>query len=133
MTSPFQKDATVMQSRPRLDRRANTPGRESAPHNHRLRIKSLMLCTEFAIDGDLDPSMFVSAAHDLKEEVGRMGVVGQVADLIYRKEAGAEIAAKAVLQGAGGLLPGEIEDQIGGRQEARRVAGEDRLVDDILR
>jgi hypothetical protein len=37
-----------------------------------------------------------------------------------------------VLQGAGRLLLGEVEDQIGGREEARGMAREDRLMDEIL-
>ena len=76
--------------------------------------------------------LLVAPAHDLKEQVGGVRVIGEIADLVDREEAGAEIAAQAVLERAGGVLPGEIEDQIGGGEEARGVAGEDRLVDEIL-
>ena len=40
-----------------------------------------------------------------------MRVIGEIADLVDREEAGAKIAPEAVLERAGGLLPGEIEDQ----------------------
>ena len=54
---------------------------------------------------------FVAAAHDLKQEVGGMGVVGQVANLVNREEAGADVGAQPPLEGARGLLTGEIEDR----------------------
>jgi hypothetical protein len=75
----------------------------------------------------------VAPADDLEEEVGGVGVIGQVADLVDREKARSEIAAEPVLQGAGGLLPGEIEDQIGGGEKGGRVAGEDRFVDQVFR
>jgi len=43
-----------------------------------------------------------------------------------------QVAAEAVLEGAGGFLAREVEDQISSGEKARRVAGEDGLVDQIL-
>ncbi len=79
-----------------------------------------------------DGLLFVAAAHLLKQEVGGVRVIGQVADFVDRQERGAQIGPEAVLQGAGGLLAGEVQDQIGSGQETGRVARENRLVDEIL-
>ena len=61
-----------------------------------------------------------------------MRVIGQVADFVNGDQAGSQIGAQPPLEGAGGVLTGQVEDQIGGSEQARRVAGEDRLVDEIL-
>ena len=50
-----------------------------------------------------------------------------------REQAGSHVGAQPALEGARGVLAGEIEDQIGGGDEAGGVAGEDRLVDEVLR
>jgi hypothetical protein len=59
-------------------------------------------------------------------------VVAQVADLVDREETGSQVRAEPPLKRARRVLAGEVEDQIGGREQARRMAGEDRLMDEIL-
>ena len=59
MTSPFQKDVTVMRSR--LERLVDQcgycePDRDSAPHNHRLRIKSRVCRMVTVLGGDEKPT-----------------------------------------------------------------------------
>jgi hypothetical protein len=87
---------------------------------------------EWQICRDDQRFLLVAAAHDLEEQISGMGIVGQVADLVDRQQAGPEICAEASLKRPRRALTGEIEDQIGGREQARRMAGEDRLVAEIL-
>src|SRR5712691_10042746 len=61
-----------------------------------------------------------------------MGVIGEVADLVNGDQAGAQIGAEPPLQGTGGVLAGQVENQISRGDQARRVAGEDRLMHEIL-
>ena len=61
-----------------------------------------------------------------------MGIVGEVANLIDGEQGGACVVAEAALEGAGGLLAIEIEQQVRGGDEARAVAGQDDLMDDVL-
>ena len=61
-----------------------------------------------------------------------MGIVGEVANLIDGEQGGAWVVAEAALEGAGGLLAIEIEQQVRGGDEARAVAGQDDLMDDVL-
>ena len=76
--------------------------------------------------------MFIAAADDLEEEVGGVRIVGEVANLVNREQRGPRVVAEAALEGAGGLLTIEIEQQVRGGDEARGVAGQDDLVDDVL-
>ena len=76
--------------------------------------------------------MFIAAADDLEEEVGGVGIVGEVANLVDGEEGGPRVVVEAPLKGAGGLLAIEIEQQVRGRDEARAVAGQDDLMDDVL-
>ena len=87
---------------------------------------------EGEVRGDDQGLLLVPAADDLEEEVGRVRVVREIADLIDREERRSQVGPEAVLERAGGLLLGEVEDQVGGREEARGMAREDRLVDEIL-
>ena len=48
------------------------------------------------------------------------------------RRGGPRVVAEAPLKGAGGLLAIEIEQQVRGRDEARAVAGQDDLMDDVL-
>ena len=77
-------------------------------------------------------AVFIAAADDLEEEVGGVGIVGEVANLVDGEEGGPRAVAEAPLKGAGGLLAIEIEQQVRGRDEARAVAGQDDLMDDVL-
>ena len=46
---------------------------------------------------------------DLEEEVGGVGIIGEVADLIDGEEVGARIVPQAALEGADGVLAVEVE------------------------
>ena len=61
-----------------------------------------------------------------------MGIVGQISDLVDGEQCWSEIAPEPVLQRASGFLTREIEDEVGRREKPRRVAGQNRLVDQIL-
>ena len=76
--------------------------------------------------------MLIAPADDLEEEVGGVGIVGEVANLIDGEQRGARVVAKAALEGAGGLPAIEIEQQVRGGDKARGVAGQDDLMDDVL-
>ena len=76
--------------------------------------------------------MLVAAADDLEEEIGGVGIVGEVANLVDGEQGGARVVAKAAFEGAGSLLAIEIEQQVRGSDEARGVAGQDDLMDDVL-
>ena len=60
-----------------------------------------------------------------------MRVEGEIADLVDREEAGSQVATEPMLECTSGLLPCEIEDQIGCGEKARRVSGEDGFLDQI--
>ena len=77
-------------------------------------------------------AVFIAAADDLEEEVGGVGIVGEGANLVDGEEGGPRVVAEAPLKGAGGLLAIEIEQQVRGGDEARAVAGQDDLMDDVL-
>ena len=77
-------------------------------------------------------AVLVATADDLEEEVGGVGIVGEVANLIDGEQGGARVVAEAAFEGAGGLLAIEIEQQVRGGDEARAVAGQDDLMDDVL-
>jgi len=68
----------------------------------------------------------------LKQQIGGVRVVGEVSDLVNREKTGSQIGPQAMLERAGGFLPRQIQNQIGGGEEAGRVAGQDRFVDQIL-
>ncbi len=56
------------------------------------------------VRGHEQGTVLVAAADDLEEEVGGVGIVGEVANLIDGEQRGARVVAKAALEGAGGLL-----------------------------
>ena len=87
---------------------------------------------EGQVRGHEHGAVLVAAADDLEEEVGGVGIVGEVANLVDGEQGGACIVAEAALEGAGGLLAIEIEQQVRGGDEARAVAGQDDLMDDVL-
>ena len=59
---------------------------------------------EGQIRGDDDRFLLVAAAHELKEEVGGVRIVGQVADLIEGEERRARVGAEPAFEGARGVL-----------------------------
>ena len=61
-----------------------------------------------------------------------MRIIGEIADLVDREKMRPQVAAEAVLERACGLLAREVENRVSGGEEARRVAGQDGLVDQIL-
>jgi hypothetical protein len=68
----------------------------------------------------------------LEEQVGGVGIVREVADLVDGQKGGTAVAAESMLEGAGRFLSREVEDQIGRGEEACGVPGENGLVDKIL-
>ena len=67
---------------------------------------------EGKIRGDEEWAVRIAPTDDLEEEVGGVGVIGEVPDLIDGEQVGSGIVAQAPLEGAGGLLAVEIEHQI---------------------
>ena len=94
--------------------------------------KTVSHCLKSKLRGDDDRALFVAATDDLKQQVGRVGVVGQVADLINRQDLRTRVGAQPPFERARGVLPVQIEQQVRGRDEERGVAGEDRLVQQVL-
>ena len=80
-----------------------------------------------------DRALFVASTDDLKQEVGRVGVIGQIADLIDRQDLRTRVGAQPPFEGAGGVLAIQIQQQVRGGDEERGVAGEDRLVQQVFR
>ncbi len=60
---------------------------------------------EGRIRRDHDRLLFVAAADDLEEQVGGVGVIGEIANLVDGEELRPQVASKAVLS-ARGLFPG---------------------------
>lgn len=60
--------------------------------------KTVSHCLKGKFCSDHDRFLLVAAADDLEEQVGRVRVIGEVADLIDREEAGPEVAAEPVLE-----------------------------------
>ena len=54
-------------------------------------------------------AVLIAAADDLEEEVGGVGIVGEIANLIDGEQGRACVVAEAAFEGAGGLLAIEIE------------------------
>jgi len=79
-----------------------------------------------------DRALFVAAADDLKEEVSRVGVVGQISNFVDCQKLRTRVGAQPAFQRTRGLLPVQIKQQVGGSDEERGVAGEDRLVQQVL-
>ena len=84
------------------------------------------------IGGDHDRALFVAPADDLVEQVGGVGVVGEVADLVDGEEQRARVGAESAFERAGGVLAVEIEEEVRRRDEERGVPGEDGLMDEVL-
>ena len=61
-----------------------------------------------------------------------MRVVGEIAHVVNGEWCRPHVRAETLLEHAGGLLLGEVEDQIRSREETRRVASKDRLMDEIV-
>jgi hypothetical protein len=59
-------------------------------------------------------------------------VVGEIAHVVNGEWCRPHVRAETLLEHAGGLLLGEVEDQIRSREETRRVASKDRLMDEIV-
>ena len=76
--------------------------------------------------------MFIAPADDLKEEIRGVRVIGQIADLIDRQDVRTSVGAQATLESACGVLSVQIEQQVGGGDKERGVAGQDRLVHEVL-
>ena len=76
--------------------------------------------------------MLVAPADDLEEEVGGVGIIGEVADLIDGEEVGARIVPQAALEGADGVLAVEVEQEIRRGDEQPGVARQHGLVDEVL-
>ena len=68
--------------------------------------------------------LLVATADDLKQEVGRVRVVREIANLVNAEERGPRVGAEASLEGPGGFLGGEIEDEIEAVMKACRMARE---------
>ena len=75
---------------------------------------------------------FVPSADDLEEEVGGAGVVGEVPELVEDQEAPLAVVVEPAREAARGLLAAEIEQELGGGGEEDVMAGEHRLVRDVL-
>lgn len=59
------------------------------------------------------------------------GAVGQIAHLVDGQHLRRDVMPDAAPQGPVTVLGGEISEHVRGLDEARRVAGHDRLVDDV--
>ena len=79
-----------------------------------------------------DRALFVPTTDDLKQQVRRVGVIGQVSDFINGENLRARVGAQPTLERARGLLPVQIEQQVRRGDEERRVACEHRLVQQVL-
>src|SRR5439155_26854371 len=78
--------------------------------------------------------LLVPTGDHLEEEVGVAGVVGEIADLVHDQETRARaVVAEAAVEAAGGVLGGEVEEELAGRDEEDGVPGEHGLVADVLR
>src|SRR5262245_11443778 len=87
---------------------------------------------EGEIGGEHEALLFIPSTDDLKEQVGVSLVEGEIAYLVEDQEADLRVALEAVLEGASGFLSGEVEQELSGGGKEHGVAGEDRLVGDIL-
>ena len=88
---------------------------------------------EGQIRRDEDGFLLVATADNLKEEIGGVGVVGQIADFVDGEQVRPGIGAEATFERARRVPAVEIEHEIGRREKAGGVAGQDRLVDEVLR
>jgi hypothetical protein len=88
---------------------------------------------ERQVGRDHETFFLMPAADDLEEEVRVAAVVGQIPDLVHdqQRNLGA-VEAQAAVEGAGGVLGGEVKQELAGGDEADGVAGEHGLVADVL-
>jgi hypothetical protein len=75
---------------------------------------------------------FIPSTHDLEEEVGGAGIVGEVPELVQDQETALAVVIEAAREAPRGLLASEVEEKLGGGGEQHVVPGEDRLVGDVL-
>jgi len=80
-----------------------------------------------AIAGDQHAAALVAARHQLEEQMRRIGLERQVAELIHDQQLGLGEMPQALLDPALGLGLGELRHQARGGDKEHRVAGQDRL------
>jgi hypothetical protein len=78
---------------------------------------------EGQVGGDDRGSMFVAAADDVEEDVGRAAVAGQVAEFVKDQERRPGVPLEPALEGGKRLLLEEIGEGGGQRGEANGLAG----------
>ena len=83
------------------------------------------------VRGHDDGALLVSATDDLKQQVRGVGVVGEVPDLVNGQNLRPGIGAQSALQRARGVLAVQIEQEVRRGDEARRVARQHRLVQQV--
>ncbi len=80
-----------------------------------------------------DRLLLVAARHDLNARVGGVRIVGEVADLVDAEKLRTQVVLEPPVERTIRLLAVEIEQEVGGRREQRRVAVQNRLMHGVLR
>ena len=68
---------------------------------------------ERQVGGDEQGSVFVAPANELEDEVGGAGVVGEAAEFVDDEQGELDVAAEPAFDGSRGLLPVEVEEEVG--------------------
>src|SRR5208282_6458457 len=74
---------------------------------------------------------FVAVVDDFEQQVGGVGVIGQVTDFVKHEQAGAGVETELAATPGGGI-PVQVGEQVGDGAEQGGVAGQDGSVGDIF-
>ena len=85
--------------------------------------EDLASAPERLVGGDDQAGALVAGGDELEEQVGRLWLEGDVADLVDYQQRGAAKASQIGLQPAGGVGVGQADDPLDGGGEQHPVAG----------